>query len=790
MQHRVVLAGNPNCGKTALFNALTGSRQRVGNWPGVTVERKQGEMSLRLTHESTGQSKKSKIEVIDLPGTYSLTSLDKTLSLDQKIANDCLLSDDIHCVINVVDGANLERNLYLTTQLLELGVPVIVAVNMMDIVKQRGLQLDLSTMSQQLGCPTVALVANKKRGITDLQRALQQQLSITTADTAPTLPQAVTSLLPQAIKDAQAHLLNELRPPQIMLQTSQAALALRLLEGDLYARAQISLPQQIIVQQQVQMVQQTCDEEPDLLIADARYRFINQLTKTACRQSKTKKGYITQKIDSIVLNRYLGIPIFLLVMYLMFVCAINIGGAFQDFFDISSTAILIDAPAHLLQAWHWPVWLIALLTHGVGKGINTTITFMPVIAGMFLCLALLEDSGYMARAAFIMDRAMRALGLPGRSFVPMIVGFGCNVPAVMGARGIGNRRDRILTIMMSPFMSCGARLAIFAVFVSTFFPHHGQNIVFLLYLLGIVVAVLTGLLLRRTVLPGKPSPLIMELPPYHLPQWTSVWRQTWQRLSGFLLRAGKYIVPVCVLIGVLNSVSPQGKLLVGEANHHSILSQVGRVMTPAFSPLGITQDNWPATVGLITGVLAKEVVIGSLNTLYSQQAGLPPLAANPQANATDIAFQGVLAALQSIPDNLSGLSQAFSNPVAASEAPHDISNNALRQMHILFISQAAVLAYLIFILLYFPCVSTMAVIRRELGHAWAWLSVFWSTAVAYAVAVSYFQLNNLIHHPLITLLCLLGILLCCCLIAAAADFLRSNSRGRATISLLPTTRSP
>ncbi len=374
-------------------------------------------------------------------------------------------------------------------------------------------------------------------------------------------------------------------------------LLIRLLEEDYYACQLVSDTVLQHVHEQQAAIQQATGEEADILLADARYQFIQHITQQCVTHSAVVKTNWTARLDSILLNRVLGIPIFLGVMYLLFVFAINIGGAFQDFFDISSQTIFVDGFAYLLNQVGAPTWLTALLANGIGKGFNTTVTFIPVIGSMFLFLAFLEDSGYMARAAFVVDRFMRALGLPGKAFVPMIVGFGCNVPAVMGARTLENKRDRILTIMMTPFMSCGARLAIFAVFTTAFFPRGGQNIVFALYLIGIVMAVLTGFLLRRTVLKGEVAPLVMELPAYHLPRIKTLLLHAWQRLKGFVFRAGKLIVPICVLIGALNSLNIDGSMNTGEGDAHSLLSVAGQWATPIFAPMGIGRNNWPATVG-------------------------------------------------------------------------------------------------------------------------------------------------------------------------------------------------
>lgn len=705
--YTIALAGNPNCGKTALFNALTGSRQKVGNWPGVTVDKKCGQC----------KCEQAQLDVVDLPGIYSLTVLDVD-SIDARIACDYLLNNPVDVIVNVVDGSNLERNLYLTLQLLEMGKPVVLAVNMMDVVKKRGLYLDLPSMEKQLGCPVVAITANRGQGIETLKKTI-----------TATASKQITPLkldLPGSLKSHHKKLSDLLHD-----HTLAPWLALRLLEDDAFAREQLSIKEQ---EAWHQLTLQSEVEDADIIIADCRYQFAHQLVDLCVRHEKTKRQTATEIIDKVVLNRFFGVPVFLFVMYLMFLFAINVGGAFQDFFDIGSTVLLVNGLAHLLISWHVPVWLTAILANGIGKGINTTITFIPVIGGMFLFLSFLEDSGYMARAAFVMDRLMQKLGLPGKSFVPMIVGFGCNVPAVMGSRTLSNLRDRILSVMMMPFMSCGARLAIFAVFASAFFRHGGQNIIFLLYLTGILAAVFTGLILRKTLLTGKPAPLVMELPEYHLPQAKALGRHTWQRLRHFLKRASKVIIPVCLIIGALNAVTVSGQLSQRDYSQQSLLSAVGRDITPILSPMGVKQDNWPATVGLVTGVLAKEVVVGTLNTLYSQAAHL-----TQQASQDFNLWAGLKAAVLSIPQNLEQLPSAIFNPVLANEAPHDMQHSVFGVMYQRFGGPAAAFAYLLFVLLYFPCISTLAVMKREVGNAWGYFSMLWSGILAYGLAVLAYQ---------------------------------------------------
>lgn len=734
----VALLGNPNCGKTTLFNILTGGKQRVGNWPGVTVERKSGFLK---------QDKK--IEIVDLPGTYSLVTASASASIDERIACHYILNDKPDVLINILDASHLERNLYLTLQLMEVGVPVIVVLNMMDVAEKRQVHISVADLEKELGCPVVAIEAHKKKGIEELVRVIGLSAS------QVRLPKKVNMLrfadpMIVSIVESLAKAVSLVLPEKS--ETESTCFAIRLLESDVFAESLVpeTIKQQVLHHQQ--QIRENLAEEADILLADARYQTIHDIiSKTMTKSSVTTRTW-TERIDSIILNRILGIPIFLCVMYLLFLFAINIGGVFQDFFDIASNTIFVGGLARVLTAIHSPNWLTALLANGVGRGISTTVTFIPVIGAMFLCLALLEDSGYMARAAFVVDRGMRALGLPGKSFVPMIIGFGCNVPAVMATRTLDNKRDRILTVMMSPFMSCGARLAIYAVFTAAFFPVGGQNIVFALYFIGVTMAVLTGLLLRKTLLKGEPSPLIMELPPYHFPRLKTLLLQAKERLKSFVLRAGKLIIPICVLIGALGSLSVEGHLLSSAGDEQSLLSAIGRFFTPIFSPMGIHQDNWPATVGLMTGVLAKEVVIGTLNALYTQVGHLTAL----KASGFDF-WNGLQTAVMSIPQHISQLGGALGNPVLAQAPVHTLSQSVYGEMYRRFDGQVGAMAYLLFVLLYFPCVSTTAAMLRELNRAWTLFSVVWTTGIAYCVAVAFYQAVTFSDHPVSSFAWLFGI---------------------------------
>lgn len=710
----VLLVGNPNCGKTTLFNALTGDNQRVGNWPGVTVEKKTGIMRVD----------EQQIEVTDLPGIYSLVANAEGVSQDEQIAARAIVSLDSDCIINVIDASHLERHLYLTSQILELGKPVIVALNMMDIAQQRGITIDIKALEQQLGCPVISVQAHKNIGISNVQQALLQIPEYITPWVLP-VPQSVQNTL----EHVERKLVSKGYSPSLACYYSR-----RLAEGDT-----------LLADESVKVESASLDDNDmgiDVLLADARYQKIHDIVTVAQQKYSDASEHFTAKLDRIVLHRFLAFPIFFAMMYFMFLFAINVGGAFQDFFDIGTDTIFVQGSGWLLQQLHAPNWLIALIANGIGKGINTTLTFIPVIASMFFFLSLLETSGYMARAAFVVDKAMRAMGLPGKSFVPMIVGFGCNVPAIMAARTLDSERDRLLTVMMSPFMSCSARLAIYAVFVAAFFPAGGQNIVFSLYLVGILMAVLTGFILRKTTLKGHASPLILELPAYHKPSLKRLFKETLMRLRFFVFRAGKLIIPVCIILGGLNAITLGGGINSGEASTQSLLSLMGQWITPLFSPMGIHQDNWPATVGLLTGMLAKEVVVGTLNSLYAQVGHLGEAAA-----AHFDFWGGIQAALWSIPHNLSQLGSALWNPVLASAADSEISQSVYGMMAQRFDGQIGAYAYLLFVLLYIPCVSTMAVIRQEANKQLMWTSVIWSFVVAYAAAVVFYQAAGFLEHP-------------------------------------------
>ena len=741
----VGLVGNPNCGKTTLFNVLTGSRQHVGNWPGVTVEKKTGEYS------HAGKL----IKLVDLPGTYSLEAADDQVSLDEKVARDYVASREADLIINIVDASNIERNLYLTSQLIEMRVPMILVLNMMDTVKQRGVKIDCEFLAEQLGCPVIPITASTKEGISYLKTQVNNAANSKPIPSAhimyaDALEKAISAITPDLITIAAQY------------RCDLRWLAVRLLEDDTLAKQYAGSKYIPIVTQLQRKVELETEDDIDILAADARYGFVNGLIqKSVCRINEVSR-HTTEKIDHIVLNRYLGIPVFLLVMYAMFMFTINIGTAFVDFFDQSVGAILVDGLRLVLTGIDLPEWLVVLITQGVGGGIQVVASFITIIGFLFMFLSALEDSGYMARAAFVMDRFMRMIGLPGKSFVPMIVGFGCNVPAIMATRTLENKRDRILTNLMNPFMSCGARLPVYALFAAAFFPVGGQNLVFALYLLGIAVAVLTGLIMRHTLFIGESAPFIMELPAYHLPTFRGVFIRTWDRLKSFLINAGKVIIPMVLALNFLNALGTDGSF--GQENSDkSVLSEIGRGLTPLFKPMGIEKENWPATVGIFTGILAKEAVVGTLDALYSQLSKGAVIDEEIKFNLKE----ALLAAYLTVPANLSAIADNLLDPLglnigtvsdmASAASEQKVKTDTFSVMQHSFDGKVGAFAYLLFILLYAPCVAATAAIYRETNIGWTIFVVFWTTGIAYMTATIFYQAMTYSQHPYYSLVWISGL---------------------------------
>jgi ferrous iron transport protein B len=707
----------------------------------VTVDRKEGQFKYQDTS----------ITVVDLPGVYSLDAEDSSTGMDERVARDYLLSGEAELVINIIDASNLERNLYLTTQLMEMRLPMVIALNMMDIAEKRGIKIHPQQLSEKLGYPIIPIVAASGKGV----RLLIEQVG----EMLPQLTRTPRYIAyPAVIEDALVEII-----PYIYIthNSSQRMIeprwtAINLLQYDERVVPELSTSELTnIIAKHRHKIHQVLGEDIDILVADSRYGFIQSVTQGATERVGQVSHTVSDKIDQIVLNRWLGLPVFFGIMYLMFLFTINVGSAFIDFFDIAAGTIFVDGLGQLLNSIGTPGWLIALLADGAGGGIQTVATFIPVIGFMFLFLSILEDSGYMARAAFVMDRLMRFVGLPGKSFVPMLVGFGCNVPAIMATRTLENSRDRLMTILMNPFMSCGARLPVYALFAAAFFPIGGQNVVFGLYLLGIVAAIFTGLVMKHTLLKHKISPFVMELPPYHIPQIKGVLLRTWDRLKAFLWKAGKVIVLMVMVLGLLNSLGTDGSF-GNQDSQNSILSRTSKAITPVFAPMGVTQENWPATVGLFTGVFAKEAMVGTLDAVYGQLA----IEDNPElaAEADEFSFWGGIGyAFATIPANLGELPSALLDPLGINIGDTDDVETAAEEQEVAvgtfgamakrFDGKVGAFAYLLFVLLYFPCVSATAAVYRETNLSWTVFIALWTTGLAYVVASSFYQIARFGQHP-------------------------------------------
>ncbi len=661
----IAMVGNPNTGKSALFNALTGGHAHVGNWPGVTVEKKEGKF------EYGGQT----FNVIDLPGTYSLT----THSIDERIARDFILSGNADIVINIVDSTNIERNLYLTIMLLELGVKSIIALNMSDVISKEGIRIDTEKMSKMLGnTPVVMISAIKQDGIDKLKDILKDTSSIRYPDFKIPYRELIESAISKlSIQIDKLHTSYDTR-----------FIAIKLLEGDIEITNMIkSMGGEEAVNtamREAARIEKELGYDIETAMVEKRYAFIDKVAKECVKGRVHDKISFSDRLDSILTNRIAGIPIFAAIMWGAFQLTFSIGGIFADYID-SFFGILSEYTASWLTNMGISHTVVSFLTDGVISGVGTVLVFLPNIIILFLLLAFLEDSGYMARAAFVMDRVMYAVGLPGKSFIPMLIGFGCNVPAVMSARTISSEKDRLLTILINPFVSCSARLPIYILFTSILFPKHQGLVVFSLYALGIVVAVMSARLFKSVIpqLKGHVSPLVMELPPYRLPTVKSVSIHTWGRTSSFIKKAGTIIVAGVTLVWLLSNL-PTG---VEYASKSTYIGKIGSIIAPIMKPAGF--GFWQAGVALLFGIVAKETVVGTLGTLFGGE------------------------------EKLSAAILHLFTPLSA-------------------------YAFMVMSLLYIPCIATIGVIYRETNSIkWTLFSVAYSIFIGWLLAVIIYQIGSL-----------------------------------------------
>ncbi len=724
---RVALAGNPNAGKSTVFNALTGAHQHVGNWPGKTVEKKEGFYRYRGL----------RVEIVDLPGTYSLSAY----SPEERIAQEFITEEHPDVVVNVVDASNLERNLYLTAQLLEIGAPMIIVLNMADVAEQLGYKIDVGRFAQLVGVPVLTAVASKDIGIEALREQIHHAAEAPEFHTPPNgvlqydheLEKSVRALTEalESLPDLQGY-----RPRW---------LAVKLIEGDEQARRVVQgVPggEKVLdlLQKVMRKLQRVYGEDVDIALADARYAFVRGLARQVLTLPKHPPRTFSDHIDRIVTNRWLGIPLFLFFMYLMFSLVQNVSAPFMDWIDQIINGPITTWTLAGLLAVHAPPWLISLVVDGAIAGVGSVLTFIPSLMVMFFALAFMEDSGYLARAAFVMDKAMAFLGLNGRAFIPMILGFGCNVPAVYATRTIENRAARVLTGLLIPFMSCSARLPVYVVFGMAFFGKDAGLVVWGLYLVGIVVAALAGWVLSLLVFTDvHKSVFVLELPRYRLPTWQGLWLHTWEHTSEFIRKAGTVIFAISLFLWLLLNL-PWGVQNPAE----SYFGKVSHALAPVYEPAGF--GTWQAAGALISGFVAKEVVISTMSQIYvgeqeTRHSTTPPTL-HPLEDARTIVVgfgQATWEAFKSLLDSFTPGVRLF--PQA--EGDEGNQTELSRALHKAFTPLSA-LAFLVYVLLYTPCMATVAAQAQEYGWQWAAFSVGLGLTTAWVLATAVFQVGRLL----------------------------------------------
>jgi ferrous iron transport protein B len=650
MPLRIALAGNPNSGKTTLFNELTGSTQYVGNWPGVTVEKKEGRLK--------GYNKD--VMVVDLPGVYSLSPY----TMEEVIARDYLLQEKPEVIINIVDASNLERNLYLTTQLQELGIPMVVALNMMDIVEKRGDVIDSQALSKRLGCPVAPISAARAKGLDEL---VNKAVSMKPGD----FP--AVSRFSDSIEKALDQICDIIKDETGLAAYGLRWLTVKLFERDQDLKGKVTISDEVAnrIEAIIAKAESDLDDDAESLITNERYLVVADLLKDAYKKASREKLSTSDKIDRVLTNRWLALPIFFLIMWGVYTVAIQTVGDWTIGWVEELIAWISGGVEGLLVGWGTSEWLVSLTVNGILGGVGSVLVFVPQLMILYFFISILEDCGYMARVAFIMDRIFRKFGLSGKSFIPMLIGTGCSVPGVTASRTIENDHDRRMTIMLTPFIPCGAKLPVFAMFVALIFKDAtwvGPS----MYLIGMIMVILSGIVLKRTRLfRGKPAPFVMELPNYKMPRLKGVAIHMWEKGKSFIIKAGTIIFAACAVIWFLQSFSPSFAYLEPEQIDKSILAAIGSLLAPIFAPLGF--GNWAASVATITGFVAKELVVSTFSLVSAH---------------TTITF----------------------TPYSA-------------------------YAYMVFILLAAPCFAAIGAIRREMGSwRWTGIALGYQTGVAYVLA--------------------------------------------------------
>ncbi len=658
---RFLLVGNPNCGKTTVFNRLTKSNAKVGNWAGVTVEK-------RIGHY---KELDDNIEIIDLPGIYSLSPYKE----DEVIARNAILKDKADALINVIDATNLERSLYLTTQLIELSIPVVLAINMMDEIQASGSRIDIDTISKALSVPVVPIKAKEGEGLDKLIHVAKKETENCKANSV-----LLKTELAEKIFSIEK-LLSKITQNNVLFS------AIKLMEDDSLVKQDMYLAPMLEIDI-VGVISSHKGNLPDDIIRH-RHSFARKLVEGVyIKGTKSKEEQRTEKYDNILLHKFYAVPLFLFIMFVIFQITFgSIGSTLSDLIDITFSEYINPMAAAALSSMGTADWLVSLITDGILVGIGTVLTFMPQVVLLFLLLSILDDFGYTARTAFIMEALLNKIGLTGQSFIPMLMGFGCSVPAIMASRSLQSEKDRRLTIMITPFMSCSARLPVYAVFATAIFANLSGLVVFSLYLLGVIVSIITGLILSKTVFKNDLTTNVLELPKYRRPSFRSIVFRVLNKSKDFILRAGTIMFIASVIIWFFQTFNIYFEFAAD--NSTSMFADLGRFIAPIFAPLGF--GNWQASVALLTGVIAKEAVVATLAVLYS--AG------------TDASL-------------IETIGQSFT-PVAT-------------------------YAYLVFVLLYTPCLSAISVMARELNSVkWTLFSILFQTFLAWFISLIVFQIGSL-----------------------------------------------
>ncbi|MBQ8054038.1 MAG: ferrous iron transport protein B [Lachnospiraceae bacterium] len=671
MSLRIALAGNPNCGKTTLFNALTGSTQYVGNWPGVTVEKKEGKYR-----------KQKDVIITDLPGIYSLSPY----TLEEVVARNYLLKEKPDAILNIVDATNLERNLYLTTQCMELGIPVVIALNMMDIIEKNGDHINVKTLSDKLGVKIVEISALKGTGV---DKAAEAAIEAAKKKTAPAYPK---------FNEEVEQVLGSLRPVlNNVPEEKQRWYEIKVFERDEKIGDQITYDKEA-AEKIIAAAEKQMDDDSESIITNERYDYIAGLLEGSYVKKNAGSMTISDKIDRIVTNRWLAIPIFLLVMWVVYFLAINtIGTMGTDWVnDVLFGEIVPGAVEGFLDSIGTADWLKGLILDGIVAGVGAVLGFLPQMIVLFICLAFLEGCGYMARIAFIMDRIFRRFGLSGKSFIPMMVGTGCGVPGVMASRTIENERDRRMTIMTTTFIPCGAKLPIIGLIAGALFGNSAL-VGWSAYVVGIAAIVISGIILKKTkMFAGEPAPFVMELPAYHIPTLSSIFHSVWERASSFVKKAGTVILLATILVWFMSSfgfLNGSFQMLPEEDfMEHSILAALGNTVAWIFAPLG--WGSWKPAVAAVTGLIAKENVVGTFGILYKYGE--------------------------------------------VSEMGEEIWANLQAEM-----SALAGYSFLVFNLLCAPCFAAIGAIKREMNSAkWTWFAIGYQCGFAYLASMCIYQIGS------------------------------------------------